>query len=87
MLGRKRRVLELRPIDEIVNRHQAVQVHRSGHLVQIVRGERELTEQVTENLIRAVVRGLQAHRIAVAARSELAFDGAQQVVHFFLFHE
>ena len=87
MLGRERRVLELRPIHEIVDRHHAVQVHRPRDLVQIVAGERELLEQVAQDLIRAVVRRLQAHRIPVAARGELALDGPQQVVHFLLFDE
>ena len=58
-----------------------------GDLVQIIAGECELSEQVTQDLVRAIVRGLQSHRIAVAARGELALDGAQQVVHFFLFDE
>ena len=33
------------------------------------------------------MRGFQAHRVAVAARGELALDGAQQVVDFFLLDE
>ena len=33
------------------------------------------------------MRGLQSHRIAEAARGEFAFDGAQQVIDFFLLDE
>ena len=46
-----------------------------------------MPEQVSEDLFGAIVRGFQAHGIAVAARGQLALDGAQQVVHFFLFDE
>ncbi len=87
MLGRERRVLEFGAVDQVVHRHQAIQVHRARHLVEIVGGEAELPEQIGEDLVGTIVRGLQAHRIAVAARGQLALDGAQQIVDFFLLDE
>ena len=87
MLGANGGVLELGAIDEIVHGHQAIQVHGSRDLVEIVGGERELLQQVAQNLIRAIVRRFQPDRVAVAARGELALDGAQQVVDFLLLDE
>ncbi len=46
-----------------------------------------MPEQVGENLVGAIVRRFQSHGVAEAARGELAFDGAQQVVDFFLLDE
>ncbi len=48
----ERRVFELGPVDEIVNRHQPVQVHRPVHAVKVVRGERELIQEIGEDLLR-----------------------------------
>ena len=87
MLGVKAAIFQLRPVDQIVKRHQAIEIHGTGHLVQVIGRESELTEQIRENLLGAIVRGLQPHGIAVAARGQLAFDRAQQVIDFFLLDE
>src|SRR5579863_866593 len=84
---RERRVLEFGAVHQIVYGHQAIQVHLSRDLVQVVLGESELPEQEFENFLGTIVRGFQSHRIAEAARGELAFDGAQQVVDLFLLDE
>ena len=57
------------------------------NLVEIVAGETELSEQKIENLLGAVMRRFQSHRVAEAARGEFAFDGAQQIIDFFLLDE
>ena len=49
--------------------------------------ERELFQQVGENFVRTIVRGFQAHGIAVAPRGQFALDRAQQVIDFFLLDE
>ena len=85
--GRERRVLEVRPVDEVAQRGEPVQVHRAAHLVEIGLSELELLEQDVDEVRRAIVRGLEAHRVAVAALRELAFDGAAQVVDLFLVDE
>ncbi len=41
---RERRVLQFGAIHQIVYRHQAIQIHRSGYLVQILGGESELLQ-------------------------------------------
>ena len=43
-----------------------------------------MLQQVGENFIGTVVRGFQAHGIAVAPRGQFALDRAQQVIDFFL---
>src|ERR1700730_3581999 len=63
---REWRVLELRAVHQIVYRHQPIEVHLSRHLVEVVAGESELAEQVGQNVIRAVVRGLQSDGIPEA---------------------
>ena len=85
--GREGRIFQFGAIHQVVQRHQAIHVDRPGNLVQIVRRERKLLQQVGENLIRTVVRGFQAHRIAVAPRGQLTLDRAQQVIDFFLLDE
>src|SRR6267142_496296 len=52
---RECRVLELGAVDEVVQRHQPVQIDGSGHFVQIVGVQAELTEQVGQYLFRAIM--------------------------------
>ena len=46
-----------------------------------------MTQQEVGDVLRAIERSLQAHGRAVATLRELAFDGAQQVVDFFVVDE
>ena len=84
---RERREFQVRAIDEIVDRHQAIEIDRTVHLVQIVRRQREMAQQEGGDVFRAIERGLQTHSRAVAALCEFALDRAQQVVHFFVVDE
>ena len=70
-----------------MDRLHAVQVDRPVDRIKIVLAEFEAVHEVRDHLRRAVVRDFEAHGIAVAARDQLAFDRAQQVVHFFFVHE
>ena len=87
MLGVNGGVLELGAVDDVIHRHQTVEIDRSGDLVQIIPGEAELFEQVRQYLVRTIVRGLEANCIAVAARSQFALDSAQQIIDFLLLDE
>ncbi len=85
--GGEGRVLEIRSVDEVVDRHQPVEVDRPVDLVQIVARQREMIQQEVGEVARAVVRGLDPHRFAVTSLCQLAFDRPQQVVDFFLVDE
>ena len=84
---RERREFQVGAIDQIVDRHQAIQIHRAIDLVQIVLRQREMAQQEGGDVFRAIERGFQTHSRAVAALCQFAFDGAQQVVHFFVVDE
>ena len=66
---------------------EAIEIHRAGDLVEIDLAERELPHQESVEIRRAVARHLEAHRGAVAAMRELAFERAAQVVDFFVVDE
>ncbi len=84
---RVRRKFQVRPIDQIVNGHESVEIHRTVDLIQIVALEREVTQQEGGDVFRTIERSFQSHGRAVAPLRELAFDRAQQVVHFFVVDE
>ena len=84
---RKRRVLQLGTVDEVVHREQAVQVHGAGHLIQVRPRELEVLEKVRGELIGAVVRRLEPHGVAIAALEQFAFDRMLEVVHVFVVDE
>ena len=85
--GRERRIFELRTIDQIVYREQAVEVHGTRHLVGIGARELEVLEQIRGELVRAVVRRLESHRVAVAAFEQLALERVLQIVHVLVVDE
>ena len=84
---RERRVLEIRTVDRLQQRHQAIDVDRPVDLVEILVREQEPVHQIVAQRLRAVVGHLEAHAVAVAARGQLALDGAQQIVDLLLVHE
>ena len=84
--GYQWRVLEILAVHEFVHRHQPVEIHRPVHGVVVVRVECEALEKEIAQPGRAVTHGLEPHRVAVAARSELALDGAQQILGFLVVH-
>ena len=49
--------------------------------------EREMLQQKRRDVFRTIKRCLESHCCAIAALGELAFDGPQQVVHFFVVDE
>ena len=63
---------QIRPIHQATHRHQAGQVHRPVHFVQIPLGETELPQQEMHQLFRAVVCHLQAHGIAKTTAQQFA---------------
>ena len=85
--GGERRILEVRPVDQVVHRREAIEIHRARHLVQIIRSQLELLQQERGVVGRAVVRRLEAHFIAVAALRKLALDRTPKIVDFFLVDE
>ncbi len=74
------RVLQLGVAVQPGDAEQAGQVYRAVDLVQLALGQAELLEQVVGQVFRAGVGHLQAHRIAVAAREQLAAQGTGQVL-------
>ena len=64
---REPRVFELRAVDDVADRQQAVEVDRTVDLVEVVGLEPEFLEQKIGHVIRAVGGDLEADRIAVAA--------------------
>ena len=78
--GGERRVLEVRPVDQIRQRHQPVQVHRAVDAEHHLIGEPELTHEVVDHLDGAVVRDLEADLVAITPGRELADERAHQVV-------
>src|SRR4029077_7282195 len=80
----ERRVLQFSTVDEVVQRHQPVQIDGSGYFVQVVGAQGELPEQVGQYFFRAIMRGLEAHGVAIAARGQFALDGPQQIVDLLL---
>ena len=77
---RERRVFELGPIHQIVDGEQAVQIDRTRHLIEVRAGEPKMLEQIGRELLWTIVRGLEAHRDAITALEELAFERCHQVV-------
>ena len=77
---RERRVLQVSAIDEIVDREQAIEVDGPRNLVEVVTRELEMLEQILGELLGAVVRDLEPHRVAIAPFEQLALEGMQQVV-------
>ena len=45
--GNKGRIFQIRPVNQVVNPHQAVQVHRTGNLEQIILFKTELVHEAT----------------------------------------
>ncbi|MNH05081.1 hypothetical protein D3C79_643950 [compost metagenome] len=79
----ERRVLQLRVAVQAGDAEQAGQVDRAVDLVQLALAEAELLEQVIGQVFRAGIGHFQAHGIAIAAREQLATQGAGQVVDLF----
>ena len=84
---RERRIFEVGTIDQVVDRHQAIEVDRSVDLVQIVLASARSGAAGNRDVLRTVERSFQTHCRAVATLGELAFDGTQQVVDFFVVDE
>ena len=82
--GREYRILEIRPRHQVVDGREAVEVDRPGHRIAVLRAEREMLQQEVDHCRRAVRRGLEPHRRAVAALREFALERAAQVVDFFV---
>ncbi len=85
--GREDRVLEVRALDEVVDRREAIEVHRAGDFVEIDFGQRELPHQERVEVGRAIARHFEPHGGAIAAMRQLAFERAAQVVDFFVVDE
>ena len=85
--GGEGRVLEVRPVHQIRQRHQPVQVHRAVDAEHHLLGEPEPAHEVADHLAGAVVRDLQPDLGAVAPGGELADQRAHQVVHVLGVHE
>ena len=74
------RVLQLRMAFQAGDAEQAGQVDRAADLVQLAFGQAELLEQVVGQVLRAGIHHLQAYRIPVATREQLAAQRAGQVL-------
>ena len=83
----KRRVLQIGSIDQIVDGHQTIQIDRSADLVEIVIRQREMSQQKCRDVFGAFLRGFESHGSAITSLRQFAFDGAQQVVDFFVVDE
>ncbi|MNH06712.1 hypothetical protein D3C79_660880 [compost metagenome] len=79
----ERRVLQLRVAVQAGDAEQAGEVDRAIDLVQLAFAEAELLQQVVRQMFRTGVGHLQAHGVTVAAREQLAAQGAGQVVDLF----
>ena len=73
---------QFRPVHQVVDGHQPVQIHRAVDLVEIVFAQLELLQQKRAQLVRAVVRHLKPHRVVKPPRRQLAFQGDQQIIDF-----
>ena len=73
-------ILQLRRVDEVVHRQQALEVDRAVHLVQVFAAQLEVFQQVLREFVGAIVRRLKAHRSAVPALEQLPFQRPDQVV-------
>ena len=84
---REDRVLQIRPLHQVVDRREAIEIHGSRDLVEIDLAERELPHQEGIEIRRTVARHLEANRRAITSMRELAFERAAQVVDFFVVDE
>ncbi len=80
-------VLEVGPLHQVIDRREAIEIHRSGHAVGVNVMQGELALQKLHHVLRAVPRCLQSHGRAVPPMRELALEGAPQVIDFFLVDE
>ncbi len=85
--GLERRVLEVRPVHQVVHGQQPIEVDGTVDLVERAALEAELVQQEVGHVVGAVVGDLQAHAVAVAARGQLALEREQQVVDLLLVDE
>src|SRR4051812_16439730 len=77
--GRECRIFQVRTIDQVVDRGESIQVHRSIHLEQVLVLQRKMSQQEGSDVFRAIERSLHPHRRAVASLGQLALDRTQQV--------
>ncbi len=80
--GGERRVFQVVPLHEVVGFQQPVEIDRAVDLVEVTLLEAEHVQQVMCEIVGAVVRDLEPHRRAVAARDQLALERPLQVIDF-----
>ena len=76
-------VLELRPVDEVVEGVEPVQVDRAADPVEVVWLELELGQQELGDFVGAGVGDLDTNRLAVVSVGQLALEGLEEVVDLF----
>ncbi len=78
----KRRVLELRTIQKIINSSKAAEVDRPMHPIQAILGETDLFEKIVGNGLWTVVCHLKPNLIAIISAAQFTLKGSQQVIDF-----
>ena len=84
---RKGRIFQIGPLHRIIDRQQAIQIHRPGHLIQVILMQRELLYQVMRHLIRTIIGHLQTHCVAVLPGGQLALQRQTQILDLLLLHK
>src|SRR5262249_39330529 len=74
--GREDRIFEIDAPDEIVERREPVEIHRSRHLIMIDFLQRKLAKQELSHVIGTILGGLEPYRGTVAPLRELTFERA-----------
>ena len=85
--GTERGELQIGPVDQFRDLHQAHQIHRPVDPVQVLRAELGLLQQELGHGLGAVVGDFQAHRRAQVALRQLALQRGAQVLHFLFVDE
>ena len=85
--GREGCVFQVGTIDEVVERHQPIEIDRALRLKEVLARERKLAEQKLDHVMRAVMGGFEPNLIAVAARGKFALQRSQQVLGVVFFHQ
>ena len=81
-------VLQIGALRQVVDGREAVEVHRAGYLSSSRRGvSANCCSRKSTMSCRAVGRGLEPYRRAVAALRQFALERAAQVIDFFIVDE
>ena len=85
--GREDRIFQVRPLHQVIDGRQPVEIHRSRHAVHVDIVERELPQQKLRHVLGAVARGLEPYGGSIAPMGELTLQRTAQIVDFLLVDE